>query len=124
MFLSMLKPSWLCMGVAECLLHNYDDQLLAGDRTFWVGQPLTLRKIVSSSESHLPLRLISKIFLRIKVNLYPYLNIKGNTVLELPSEYKSGILSFDAINWVQMELAKPHVYIEPLGRVTFFHRLQ
>ncbi|XP_030847621.1 SMC5-SMC6 complex localization factor protein 1 isoform X5 [Strongylocentrotus purpuratus] len=47
MFLSMLKPSWLCMGVAECLLHNYDDQLLDGDRTFWVGQPLTMRKIVS-----------------------------------------------------------------------------
>ncbi|XP_041456421.1 uncharacterized protein LOC121408831 isoform X3 [Lytechinus variegatus] len=47
MFFSMLKPSWLLMGVAECLLQNYDDRLLGGERAFWVEQPLTLRKIVS-----------------------------------------------------------------------------
>lgn len=46
LFLSMLRPSWLCQGVSECLLQSYNDQLLGEDAGFWANQPLSLRKIV------------------------------------------------------------------------------
>ncbi|XP_071479433.1 SMC5-SMC6 complex localization factor protein 1-like [Diadema antillarum] len=53
-FLSLLKPSWVCQGVAESFLQTYSDQLVAESSAFWAHQPLTLKKIVYYYFYHAP----------------------------------------------------------------------